>query len=60
MDENWIRREMVVPKVIAYKYFTFPDQIDIDYIAARVNWRIVDIIAENPIATLKVEVTIDD
>ena len=46
--------------MIAYKYFTLPDEIDMAYIAAEPNWRIVDIIGENPIATVKVEVTIDD
>jgi hypothetical protein len=49
-----------VSEMIAYKYFTFPDEIDMAYIAAKRNWRIVDIIGENPIATVKVEVTIDD
>ena len=46
--------------MIAYKYFTLPDEVDMAYIAAKCNWRIVEIIGENPIATVKVEVTIND
>ena len=46
--------------MIAYKYFTLPDQVYMAYIAAISKWRIVEIIGENPIATVKVEVTIDD
>jgi hypothetical protein len=49
-----------VSAVIAYKYFTLPDEIDMAYIAAKANWRIVEIIGKNPIATVKVEVTIND
>ena len=46
--------------MIAYKYFTLPDEVDMAYVAPKYNWRIVEIIGENPIATVKVEVTIDD
>ena len=46
--------------MIAYKYFTLPDERDMAYIAAICNWRIVQIVGENPIATVKVEVTLDD
>lgn len=46
--------------MIAYKYFTLPDKVYVAYIAAICKWRIVEIIGENPIATVKVEVTFDD
>ena len=46
--------------MIAYKYFTLPDEVDMAYIAAITKWRTVEVIGENPIATVKLEVTIDD
>ena len=46
--------------MIAYKYFTLPDEVDMAYIAAKSNWRIVEVIGENLVATVKIEVTIDD
>jgi hypothetical protein len=46
--------------MIAYRYFTLPDEIDMAYIAAKLNWRIVEIIGENAIAAVKVEFTFDD
>ena len=46
--------------MIAYRYFTLPDKVAMAYIAAKFYWRIVEVIGEDPIATVKVEVTIDD
>jgi hypothetical protein len=60
MDAHRIRWEVGISEMIAYKYFTLPDKVYVAYIAAICKWRIVEIIGENPIATIKVEMTIDD